>query len=397
VAPDATPHAAASFQPTWPFPVQDPYPAYSRARAEQAVRWSDDHGAWLVLSHADAHDVLRSDIWSADLRRNPDLLARMTPGLPETDLFSKTLLFSDPPEHDRLRAAVNRFFTPRRVESIHHRVASIVATAFDGADREVDMVNEIAYPVPLAIICELFDVGVDTALLLRDQTPAMIAMLDLVAPPDLQAQAAEAAMAVMIALVPIVAERRKRPGDDLLSILAQRLDPDEAVITALLLLAAGHETTAALITNATVALATHPEQLHRAKNGQASIDQLVEEVLRWDSPVQVTGRAATTETILSGQKIEAGDPAFVLLGAANRDPAAFADPDTFDPNRPRTAHLAFGHGTHFCVGAALARLEAAEVLRRLIHIEWNLIDHQRAESSTFRRISKMTIKLEGKR
>jgi cytochrome P450 len=394
VATDATPDSRPSLQRTWPFPTQDPYPAYARARAEQAVSWNEDLGAWLVLSHAAAQDVLRSDIWSADQRRNPDLLARMTPGLPETDLFSKTMLFSDPPEHDRLRAAVSRFFTPRRVESMRRRVASIVAGAFDGADGEVDMVNEIAYPVPLAVICELFDVGVDTALLLRDQTPAMTAMLDLLAPPDLQAQAAEAAMTVMIALVPMVAERRKNPGGDLLSILCQRLDPDEAVITALLLLAAGHETTSGLITNATVALAAHPEQLHRAKTGQTSIDQLVEEVLRWDSPVQVTGRVATTDTILSGQKIKADDPTVIVLGAANRDPGAFTEPETFDPDRPRTAHLAFGHGTHFCVGAALARIEAAEVLKRLIDTEWDLIDHRRAESSTFRRMSKMTIHLE---
>ncbi|HET6873765.1 MAG TPA: cytochrome P450 [Acidimicrobiales bacterium] len=394
----ATSGRAPATPPTWPFPIDDPYPAYARARAgfPAGVGWSDELGAWLVLSHAGVNEVLRSEAWSADPQRSPELMARMAPGLAESSFLSRMLLFSDPPEHDRLRAAVNRFFTPRRVEAIRGRVASIVNAAFSGAGTPVDsgvdvnVIEEIAYPVPLAVICELFDVGTDTALLLREETPVMAAMLDLLAPPSLQSEAAGAAMSAMMALVPIVAERRKSPGEDLLSVLAERLEPDEAVIMALLLLAAGHETTSALIGNAVMAAAA-------TGSIPADVDGFVEEVLRWDSPVQVTGRIAAADHALFGCPVRAGDQAVLVLGAANRDPEVFDDPDRFDPSRfapgrPRTAHLAFGHGAHFCVGAALARIEAAEVVRRLASLDWELGEHERAASSTFRRMRNLKIR-----
>lgn len=381
---------AASVGPAWPFPLADPYPAYARARAESPVAWSDALGAWLVLSHAGATEVLRSPAWSADPRRSPGLMARLDPAVQDSELLSKMMFFSDPPDHDRLRGAVNRFFTPRRVAGVRHRVASIVAAAFDGAAGEVDVMEEVAYPVPLAVICELLDVGADTALVMREEVPAMASMLDLLAPPELQARAATSAMAAMVALVPVVADRRRAPGDDLLSVLVDRLPPEEAVITALLLLAAGHETTSALIGNAVVALAGHPEP---AGSGGAGAEAFVEEVLRWDSPVQVTGRVAVEDRDLLGRRVRAGDQAVLVLGAANRDPEVFADPDRFDPTRAPAAHLAFGHGAHFCVGAALARLEAAEVVAHLGRCDWELAGYERAPSSTFRRFETLTIGL----
>jgi cytochrome P450 len=375
--------------PAWPFPLDDPYPAYARARDESPVQWSDQVGAWLVLSHAEAIEVLRSEAWSADPRRSPPLMARLAAGFQETELFSKMLLFSDPPDHERLRASVNRFFTPRRVDSIRHRVRSIVKAAFEGAEDDVDVISEIAHPVPLAVICELFDVGTDVAVLLRDETPAMAALLDVLAPAELQAHAASSAMAVMMALVPIVAERRRSPGDDLLSALALRLDPDEAVIMALLILVAGHETTSALIGNAVVALAPAGHTAACA----VGIEDFIEEVLRWDSPVQVTGRVAADDMDLHRCRVRRGDQAVLIIGAANRDPAVFPDPDRFDPGRARAGHLAFGHGAHFCVGAALARLEAAEVIRHLLTVDWELAGYERAASTTFRRMKKLAVRL----
>lgn len=376
-------------RPTWPFPLDDPYPAYATARRESAVQWSDELGAWLVLAHAEAIGVLRSEVWSADPRRSPQLMARLAPGFQETDLFSKMLLFSDPPEHERLRASVNRFFTPRRVESIRDRVRAIVMAAFEGAEGDVEVMSEIAYPVPLAVICELFDVGTDVAVLLRDETPAMAALVDVLAPVELQAHAASSAMAVIMALVPIVAERRKSPGDDLLSALASRLEPDEALIMALLLLVAGHETTSALIGNAVVALSL----VGRDALGAEGVEDFVEEVLRWDSPVQVTGRIAADDVDLHGCRVRRGDQAIVVIGAANRDPAVFPDPDRFEPGRARAGHVAFGHGAHFCVGAALARLEAAEVVKHLLTVKWDLASCERAASSTFRRMKTLVVGL----
>lgn len=372
--------------PAWPFPVDDPYPAYAQMRSEAPVAWNNELGAWLVLSHPAATEVLRSPAWSVDPRRSPQLMARLAPGFGESELLPKMLLFSDPPDHDRLRAAVNRFFTPRRVDAIRHRVHSIVDAAFGGAKGEVDVLDDIAYTVPLAVICELLDVGTEMALLLRDETPAMAAMLDLLATPDLQAKAASAAMTAMMALVPIVAERRRSPGDDLLSVLIERLEPDEAVTTLLLLLAAGHETTSALIANAIVVLA-------HCETAGAEAENIVEETLRWDSPVQVTGRVAAEDLDLAGNRVRKGQQAVVVIGAANRDPGEFRDPDRFDPTRARAGHLAFGHGAHFCVGAALARLEAAEVVRHILASDWKLVGFERAASTTFRRMKSLAIRV----
>ena len=387
--------AAAAIKPSRPFPPDDPYRSYAAMRAEQPVQWSDDVGAWLVLSYQEALRVLRGPDWSADPRNNPELLARLGGDGPAAGLVTKMLLFTDPPEHDRLRRAVGGFFTPRRVQLIRRRIASIVTAAFDAHQPgdDLDVLAEIAYPVPLAVICELLDVGVDTAELLRAQTPAMAAMLDLLAPPEARQQAASAALALMLALVPIVAERRKAPGDDLLSALLCALEPDDAIVMALLLLAAGHETTSNLIANATLALGHHHDQLELLRRHPALVPTATEELLRWDSPVQVTGRVTLSSATLAGQHLTRGEQVAVIIGAANRDPALLTDPDRLDVARPAPAHLAFGHGAHYCVGAALARAEAAEVLRRLTTTEWKLAASERTPSSTFRRLSKLTVEL----
>jgi cytochrome P450 len=381
--------------PWWPFPPGDPYPIYAAMRAEKPVQWSDDVGAWLVMSHAEALTVLRGQEWSADPRKNPELLARLGGDGPAWGLVRKMLLFTDPPEHDRLRRAVSSFFTPHRVGLMRRRIASIVTAAFDAHQpgNDLDVLAEIAYPVPLAVICELLDVGVETAAFLRAETPTMAAMLDLLAPLEAQQQAASAALALVLALVPIVAERRRTPGGDLLSTLLEALEPDDVIVMALLLLAAGHETTANLIANATLALGHHRDQLELLGRDPALVPTAVEELLRWDSPVHVLGRVTVSSTTLAGQHLTRGEPVVVVIGAANRDPAVFPDPDRLDVARPASPHLAFGHGAHYCVGAALARAEAAEMLRRLATTEWKLAAFERAPSSTFRRLSKLTVEL----
>jgi cytochrome P450 len=158
---------------------------------------------------------------------------------------------------------------------------------------------------------------------------------------------------------------------------------------ALLILVAGHETTSALIGNAVVALAPPGDKAACA----VGVEDFVEEVLRWDSPVQVTGRVAADDVDLHGCRVRRGDQAVLIIGAANRDPAVFPDPDRFDAGRARAGHLAFGHGAHFCVGAALARLEAAEVVRHLLTVDWQLAGYERAASTTFRRMKKLTVRL----
>src|ERR1700677_1760917 len=234
---------------SWPFSIENPYPAYHAARAQAPVQWNEQLGAHLVLSYEHAAAVLRSPEWSSDPRNSPQLLASLGGPGPVSEQWSRSLLMSDPPTHTRLRSAVNRFFTPRAMERIRGRVAAIVEAAFAPlADGEpVELMSELAYPIPLAVIAKLFDVGLEGADLLGSETPTLARMLELDPTPAELDAIGTAAMTVMLFLVPIVAERRRDPGEDLLSALIHppdggaTLETDEIVTMCLLLLAAGHE------------------------------------------------------------------------------------------------------------------------------------------------------------
>jgi cytochrome P450 len=387
----------------WPFPTEDPYPAYHAARAQAPVQRDERLGALLVLSHEHAVAVLRNpEEWSSDPRNSPALIASLGENGAVTEQWARSLLMSDPPAHTRLRSAVNRFFTPRAVQRIKDRVAAIVDTACAPlADGEpIELMSELAYPIPLAVIAELFDVGLEGAELLRAETPTLARMLELdPAPAELEA-IGTAAMTVMLFLVPLVAERRTNPGEDLLSALIHApdggvtLQTEEVVTMCLLLLAAGHETTSNLIGNGTLALLEHPDQLEWLARHPDQSPQAVEELLRYDSPAQVASRVALTDLELGGVRVRKGQQALVVLGAANRDPARHPDPDRLDLARDGERHLAFGNGPHFCVGAGLAQLEAQETFARLAlglradTCEWS---HSRDRSRTFRRLRSLHI------
>lgn len=387
----------------WPFPTDDPYPAYHVARAQAPVQWDERLDAHLVLSHDHAAAVLRSPEWSSDPRNSPQMLAPLGGPGSGSEIWSESLLMSDPPTHTRLRSSVNRFFTPRAVQRIRERVAAIVDSAFAPAleGEPIELMSELAYPIPLAVIAELFDVGLEGAELLRSETPTLARMLELdPTPAELEAVGA-AAMTVMLFLVPIVAQRRSDPGEDLLSALIHppdggvTLETDEIITMCLLLLAAGHETTANLIGNGTLALFEHPEQLDWLVQHPDLPMQAVDELLRYDSPVQVASRIALSDLTLSGTKVLKGQQALIVLGAANRDPSLFPDPDRLDLTRTGPRHLAFGNGPHFCVGAGLARLEAQETFRRLTQSalrpstgSWS---YSRDRSRTFRRLRSLDV------
>lgn len=386
----------------WPFLTEDPYPGYHTARSIAPVQWNEALGAHLILAHEHAESVLRSPDWSSDPRNNPDLLAGFGGPGPAADLWTRSLLLSDPPAHTRLRAAVNRFFTPRAMARIEHRVAAIVDTALAPLDdgEPAELMADLAYPVPLAVIAELLDVGVEGAELLRAETPTLARFLDLDPNPELLEAVGTAAMTVMLFLVPIVTERRQHPGEDLISALlhpshAEPLDTDEVITMCLLLLGAGHETTANLIGNGTLALLRHPEELAWLAEHPEGAQAAVEELLRYDPPVQLLARVARTDLGLAGEPVQAGEVALVLLGAANRDAAHHPDPDRLDLRRGPAGHLSLGHGPHFCVGAGLARLEAREILRRLPRIAagWDpgQVRVERDASRTFRRIQALHV------
>lgn len=261
--------------------------------------------------------------------------------------------------------------------------------------------SELAYPIPLAVIAELFDIGLEGAELLRSETPTLARMLELdPTPAEIEAIGA-AAMTLMLFLVPIVAQRREAPGEDLLSALVHppddgvALETDEIITMCLLLLAAGHETTANLIGNGTLALLEHPDQLDWLVRHPDLCAPAVDELLRYDSPVQVASRVAPNDLILGGVGVSRGQQALVVLGAANRDPARYPDPDRLDLTRIGAPHLAFGNGPHFCIGAGLARLEAQETFNRLARSAlrsraggWS---YRRDRSRTFRRLRSLHI------
>lgn len=387
----------------WPFPSEDPYPAYHALRERTPVCYDERVGAHLVLSYEHATEVLHGPGWSSDPRNSPELLDALGGADGVAALWGRSLLMSDPPAHTRLRRAVNRFFTPRAVRRVADRVEAIVQTALQPLleGEPLELMSELAYPIPLAVIAELFDIGLEGAELLRSETPTLARMLELDPSPEELEAIGMAAMTVMLFLVPIVAQRRSDPGEDLLSALIhpqggeEPLDTEEIITMCLLLLAAGHETTANLIGNGTLALLENPEQLEWLGEHPEHSGQACEELVRYDSPVQVASRVAREDLVLGNTRVRKGQQALVLLGAANRDPARYPNPDRLDLTRQGPNHLAFGHGPHFCLGAGLARLEAQETFRRLAQSSlrqspgnWS---YRRERSRTLRRLGSLHI------
>ncbi|MFC5184507.1 cytochrome P450 [Actinomadura harenae] len=315
-------------------------------------------GAFVVSGYDEAARVLREPGWSSDPRRIAGRSLAVPPGV---------LLFLDPPDHTRLRRLLSPAFTPRAVGRLRPRVAAIVDTVLSGlfADAdEADLMAEAAYLVPLAVIAELLDVGAEGARVFREHTPGLVRMLEAVPTAEDVERGAEASQEVMMFLLPLLVERRRAPGGDFVGALAATdgLSLEELLATCVLLLAAGHETTANLIGNGASALLRDRAQIERLHADPA---RAVEELLRAEPPVRLAGRVALTDHELGGVRVPAGSRVVVRIDAANRDPRRFADPGRLDLSREPLPHLAFGGGHHYCLGAALARLEAAETLTRL--------------------------------
>ncbi|MGH3870942.1 MAG: cytochrome P450 [Pseudonocardiaceae bacterium] len=393
-------------------PTGDPYPAYRALREQHPVYWDGDLDAFLVSSYAEASIVLRGPGWSSDPNRNPALAARLDRAEVGTPAL-RTLLTMDPPEHTRLRRLLAPAFAPRSIDALHPRIAAVVKSAIATLDTAgaVDVIADIGYPIPLAVMCELLDIDIEGAQLLRTETPKLVGMLEFDPDADAVLAAEEAIAGLALYLLPILGDRRHRPGDDFASQLLRLGDDgghalghdelaldnalglDEVLATCILLLTAGHETTASLIGNGVLALMEHPDQLHLLQRDPALITPAIEEILRFECPAKIVGRTSLIDRELGGHTIRAGQRVLLLLGAANRDPAQFRDPECFDITRAPAPHLAFGAGPHFCLGAALSRAEAQEMLRQLLPLltEWRLAPGAPAwrASDTFRALEKL--------
>ncbi|MEU6484872.1 cytochrome P450 [Streptomyces sp. NPDC046887] len=346
----------------------DPYPVYARLRGAgpvHRVRTPQGHEVWLVVGHTEA----RAALADPRLSKSP---ATVGGTMLDEQVVGSNLLVLDPPDHTRLRRLVTREFTGRRVEALRPRVQSITDGLLDamagGGERRADLVDGLAFPLPITVICELL--GVPAAD--RDAFRAWTA--EIVAPSDDEAESG-AVHALSGYLDELIEDKRcSGPADDLLSgLLRTRAEDGDALSAtelramAYLLLIAGHETTVNLIGNGMRALLSHPEQLAALRADPGLLDGAVEEMLRFDGPVETgTVRFAREPVPCGDAVIPAGASVLVGIAAGDRDPARFPGPDRFDIRRDTSGHLAFGHGLHYCLGAPLARLEGRIAVRGLL-------------------------------
>jgi pimeloyl-[acyl-carrier protein] synthase len=366
------------YNPFAPEVHADPYPVYARLRSEDPVHWSDLMESWVLTRYRDVVAVLDSDRFSAERRRANNRFAReLAARQEEIGPVGRvtTMLTADPPLHTRLRGLVNKAFTPRAVERLRPRIQEIVDELLDavaGSGR-MDVIADLAYPLPVIVIAEMLGVSPDDrAQFKRWSTDIAATTGGPLMGADVLQRADQSAIALAEYFERVIAERRREPRDDLLSGLiaaeeqGQVLSDEELLATCILLLVAGNETTTTLIGNGVLALLRHPEQMRILRDDPSLIRSAVEEILRYDPPVQGTGRVALADTEIGGKRIEKGQLLLTLLAAANRDPEQFPNPDELDVTRSENRHLAFGYGIHFCLGAPLARLEGQIAINGLL-------------------------------
>ena len=358
--------AAAFYNPIGAEVHADPYPHYRRLREEDPIHLSP-LGFWVVSRYDDVATLVR------DPRLGHELPAEHG-GFSSVD--GASMLFRDPPAHTRLRALVSRAFTPRMLERFRSRIHEIVEAKLTPArDRgHIDVIADLAFPLPATVISEMLGLPVEEHAELRRWAGALTRTLDPVMSPDGMNSIASASVNFSAYLTDQISQRRSRPGDDLLTALltaeqaGDRLSPIELVSTVELLFVAGHETTTNLIGNGFLALLRNPGQLSRLRRNPSLLRTAIEELLRYDSPVQLLIRTVKEPVTVRGKHLAPGDTALLLLGAANRDPEAFNDPDVLDIGRPDSRHLSFGGGIHFCLGSALARMEGRIAIGALVSL-----------------------------
>jgi pimeloyl-[acyl-carrier protein] synthase len=362
---------------------ENPYQFFELLREYEPVHQTP-FGVYLVSRHADAAAIVRDPHLSTN-QQNSELFRALAEANPPSEdnamdqMNDVVMLFMDPPDHTRLRGLVSKAFTPKMVERLRERVQQIVDERLEAViargDGSMDLVTDLAYPLPVVIICELLGVPPEDHATFQSWSSELAASIDPdpLITPEQQARIEVAGTAFLEYFSELIDRRRQSLRDDLLSALIEaeeggdRLSEEELLGTALFLLVAGHETTVNLIGNGTLALLRHRDQLERLRDDPSLDRHAVEELLRFDSPVQLTQRITLDDYQVGDVTISKGQNLIPLLGAANRDPAEFEEPDRLDLGRENAnRHVAFGGGHHFCLGAALARLEGAVAIGTLV-------------------------------
>ncbi|HEY4169847.1 MAG TPA: cytochrome P450 [Reyranella sp.] len=362
--PSSTPTLANSFFQGAMSPAfrEDPYPYYERFRGPAPLLRVADT-IWFAMGHSHVAALLRHPKLSTDESRSTAEKAKSAPST-----RSRSLLFMDPPDHTRLRKLVARAFTPRCIDELRGATETIAKELIYGLKvrgPNVDLIEAFAYPLPVRVICALLGVPAVDEAMFTEWSRAVARSLDpsILRSPELDARIDKARQDLRAYLGDLLAARRKAPGNDLLSALASvdvdgdRITSNEVLALAVLLLVAGHETTVNLIGNGMLALLRAPEQLAKLRQSPELVGPAVDELLRFDGPVQITQRVVVEDMEVVGCPVKAGDEILLILGAANRDPAVFAEPHTLDVTRDARRHVGFGGGVHHCLGMALARME----------------------------------------
>lgn len=401
------------YNPLDPRFVTDPHPFLHRLRREDPVHWNPVLNVWVLTAYAEVFKALHDDRLSSDMRHwdhyKQFFFRGGDPSGPVTQTFSKWMLQVDPPEHTRLRALATKTFTPRAVgrmrpyiDEMTHRLLDKVAGA-----GEMDLVNELAYPLPIAVVASMLGVPEEDHEKMKAWTEGMLPSFA----PSMSAEALdnsnEAVTAFRDYFCNLVKKRSQEPRDDLLSALiavyeaGDRLSEDELLSTCILLMFAGHISTTQLISDTILWLANNPEQLEMLKLDPGLIEGAIEESLRYTSPTQMVYRVALEDMEIGGKSVKKNQLVILSLAAANRDPAQFSDPDRFDIIRENNRHIALGHGTHYCMGAALGRLEGEVAVGVIVNRLPNIrVDHDsitREPNIIFRSLKSMRITFDAHR
>ncbi len=386
----------------------NPYPFYEQLRNHDPVHWDEELGFWVLSRYADVDSLYTDDRFSRaqGLMRGFERLSESERQIvePVYHSFSKTVFYADPPYHTHLRGLMNHAFTPRRVERLRPYIQGVVNELLSVAQSKggtVDVIRDLAYPLPVIVIAELLGLPASDRDRFKKWSDDLFAILGTVRhkPTELLERAAQSLSEMADYVKDLSRKRRESPQDDLLTALlavtneeeaqscphphastapqatdvlthereaASTLTEEELVSNINILLSTGHETTTHLIGNGLLALLQHPEQMQKLQSQPALLSSAIEEMLRYDNPVQITYRSALEDAEIQGKLIRKGDLVNSILGSANRDPQRFSNPDRFEITRNEGRHLGFGIGIHFCIGAPLVRLEAEIVFETIL-------------------------------
>lgn len=377
-------YTGTAYMPNRPSFRADPYLFYRRLREQDPFHRTFVEGGWVLSRYETIDSVLHDRRFSADDRCWSGWpwvlrLMRQVGRLEADEPYLPSMLRQDPPDHTRLRKLVSKAFTPRAIAALQGRIEQIVETHLDAVmtDGRMDVIQDLAHPLPVIVIADMLGIPQPDREQFQYWSNEAVRDLDFASIEDFR-RAGVALKALRAYLAEVIKKRRRDPRDDIVSALilaeedGEQLDTEEIYGTCELLLIAGNETTTNLIGNGLLALLQHPEQLALLRDKPDLMPQAIEELLRYNSPVQITSRFALESLDMEGRHVKQGDQLLLLLGAANRDPDAFDDPEDLDITRTEVNHLSFSQGIHFCLGAALARLEGrvalSALLRRCVNI-----------------------------